>query len=197
MKTIDYYYVPASPWTYLGHERLRQIARKHGAAIALKPFDLGKAFAVSGGLPLGQRPLQRQAYRLVELARWSKHLAMPMVIKPRYFPVAGDPAAKMVLAADKAAGTEAALNLAGTILRGVWADERNIADEATLIAMAGESGLDGAALLAQSAAVQADYDRNTQQAIERQVFGAPWFIYAGEPFWGQDRLEFLDRALAA
>jgi 2-hydroxychromene-2-carboxylate isomerase len=197
MKTITYFFAPASPWTYMGHQRLRQIARKHQAQIQLKPFDLGmKVFPVSGGVPVSQRPPQRQAYRLVELARWSRFLNLPLVIKPKFFPVAADPAARLVIAADQTAGVEKALDLAGRILRGVWADERNIADDGTLIAMANEVGLDGRDLLAKSAHVQTTYDQYSQQAIDQQVFGAPWYVFNGEPFWGQDRLELLDHALS-
>ena len=198
MKTIDYFLAPASPWTYMGHERFRTIARKHGATIALKPFDLGaKIFPISGGVPVGQRSPQRQAYRLLELARWSKFLNLPLVLKPKFFPAPGDPAAKIIIAADQSAGLEKALDLAGRIMRGVWADERNIGDNDTLIAMANEVGLDGRALLLNSADAQSSYDAYSQQAIDRQVFGAPWYVYNGESFWGQDRLELLDHALAS
>ncbi len=70
MKSVDYYMIPSSPWTYLGHDRLAQIAKSHGASIVMKPFDLGRIFPLSGGLPLPKRAPQRQTYRLAELARW-------------------------------------------------------------------------------------------------------------------------------
>jgi len=85
-KTIDYYFSPVSPWTYLGHERFREIARKHGATITVKPVDYGRIFPVSGGLPVAKRPPQRQAYRLVELERWRKHLGVPVNVQPKFFP---------------------------------------------------------------------------------------------------------------
>ena len=75
MKNIEYYFSPSSPWTYLGHQRLVAIAARHQAVIEVLPVDLGgKIFPGSGGLPLGKRAPQRQAYRLVELRRWSAHL---------------------------------------------------------------------------------------------------------------------------
>ena len=68
--TVDYYLAPVSPWTYLGHARFLRLCETAGATVRLHPIDLGRVFPVSGGLPLGQRAPQRQAYRLVELARF-------------------------------------------------------------------------------------------------------------------------------
>ena len=197
MKTIDYFLAPSSPYTYLGHGRLVDMARRHGAHVAVKPFDLGGTiFPASGGLPLSQRPPQRQAYRLVELKRWSLILNAPMNLKPKFFPVAGDDAARLIIAADAGHGADAALRVAGILLKAVWADERNIADRATLVAIAGEAGLDGEDLFTRFEAAQATYQAYTREALQQQVFGAPWYVYQGEPFWGQDRLDFLERALA-
>ena len=112
-KLIDYYFTPISPFTYLGHDRLVAIARKHGATIAVKPINLGDVFPVSGGLPLSKRAPQRQAYRLVELKRWSEHLNMPMKIQPKFFPVNGDLAAAWILAAQEQ-GIVQALVLTGS-----------------------------------------------------------------------------------
>lgn len=197
MKTIRYYMAPQSPWTWLGHDRLIAIAKRHGAAIDLRPADLNRVFPVSGGLPLAKRAPQRQAYRLVELGRWSKFLGVQLNLHPKYFPVAGDDAAKLIIAARETGGDEAGLKLAGALLRAVWVEERNIADAAALRAIASECGLDPAALESAAEAAARIYDRNTEDAIEASVFGAPWYEYRGEPFWGQDRLDFLDRALAA
>lgn len=192
MKTIEYFLAPQSPYCYLGHARLAAIAKKHHANVQLKPTDLGKVFPQSGGLPLGQRPVQRQAYRFHELRRWSTHLGLPMNLKPKFFPVSGDLAARMILAAPTEQG---AFDFAGAVMKAVWADELNIADEGTLVSLANQCGLDGQKMLLESPASQAQYDLYTTEAIEAQVFGAPWFVLNGEPFWGQDRLDFLDRAL--
>ena len=167
-------------------------------SVDVKPVDLGRVFPVSGGLPLKQRAPQRQAYRLVELARWSKHLGLPLNLQPRHFPVSPELASKWILAAQALQGTQGALKLSGALLRAVWAEERNIADADTLAAVAIEQGFD-ATLLAERAGaadIGERYDALTQEAIDRQVFGAPTYIYRDELFWGQDRLDFLDRALA-
>lgn len=195
-KVVDYYCSLVSPWTYLGGPRLEEIARRAGAAVDCKPVDFGKVFPVSGGLPLARRAPQRQAYRLVELKRWRDFLGMGLNLRPRHFPAPEDLAAGVVIAA-KRAGADAG-RLSHAILRAVWAEERDVADAGTLRAIAGENGLDGAALLAAAGtdAVWEEYAANTAEAIGQGVFGAPSYVYRGELFWGQDRLDFLERALA-
>ena len=198
MKTIDYYFSPSSPWTYLGHERLVAIAAKHQAAVRPMPVDLaGRVFPGSGGLPLPQRAPQRQAYRLVELRRWSNYLGIPLNLQPRHFPPKGHDAARLIILADLQAGSDVAMTLAFAIMRALWAEEKDTGDAATLAAIADQCGLPGARMIGELAAADARYAQYTGQAIEAQVFGAPWYTYLGEPFWGQDRLEFLERALAA
>lgn len=196
-KLIDYYMTPISPYVYLGHERFVAIARRHGATIAVKPINLGLVFPVSGGLPLSQRAPQRQAYRLVELSRWSRHLDVPLNLHPRHFPVSADLASRFVLAALERS-TDLALDLAFALGRAVWAEDRNIADAATVTAIAATCGADAPALAARADApdIGTRYAVLTQEAIDRGIFGAPTYVYTGELFWGQDRLDFLDRALA-
>lgn len=196
-KTVEYFLSPQSPWCYLGHQRLVDIARETGAQVELKPFDLGKVFSVSGGLPLAKRAPQRQAYRLVELERWAKHLGLPLNVQPQFFPVSPDAAATLIIAARTSLGADAALALSGAIMRALWAEEKNIADEDTLAQIANLCGFDGRMLLksAQTAGVQEQYERNTEQAIAANVFGVPWYVVDGEGYWGQDRLDFVRRAL--
>ncbi|WP_298834028.1 2-hydroxychromene-2-carboxylate isomerase [uncultured Piscinibacter sp.] len=196
--SVDYYFAPNSPWTYLGHERFAQIAKAAGATVHVLPVDLGgKVFPVSGGLPLSKRAPQRQAYRLVELKRFSEYLARPIVLQPKYFPVNADDAAKLIIAVDMHEGSDAAMRLAGRILRGVWVDERNIADARELAMMLEEEGLPGRRRDdSMSQAVQERYETDTQRAIDAGVFGAPSYVIDGEIFWGQDRLDFVQRRLA-
>ncbi len=195
-RTIDYYLAPQSPWTYLGHERFVAMAHAAGAAVRVLPADYGAIFPVSGGLPLGKRAPQRQAYRLVELRRFSQALNLPMHLQPKYFPVSGDDAARLIIAADIADGAEAALRLTGAVLRACWVQERDIASAQTLAELLAEQGL-AAERLEQSRqpAVLQRYAANTQQAIDAGVFGAPSYVIDGEIFWGQDRLDFVERKL--
>ena len=197
-QTVDYYFAPQSPWAYLGHQRLRDVAKAAGASVRVLPVDLGgKVFPISGGLPLGQRAPQRQAYRLVELKRFSEHLNAPLNLHPRYFPVGGDDASRLIIAADLVHGGQASLDLAVAVLGAVWAQERNIADPAVLGQLLSEQGLSSQVQdRAQSQEVQERYEQYTRQAIDAGVFGAPSYVVEGEIFWGQDRLDFLQRRLS-
>lgn len=195
--TIDYYFAPQSPWTYLGHLRFWDIARAAGAAIRVLPVDLGgQVFPVSGGLPLGKRAPQRQAYRLLELQRFADWLHAPLKLQPKFFPVAGDDAARLIIAVDMHDGTHAAMHITDAVLRAVWVEDRNIADEATLAALLAERELPARRLDdAHSQAAHERYQADTEAAIAAGVFGAPSYVVAGEIFWGQDRLDFLERRL--
>jgi len=194
---VDYYLTPISPFVYLGHARFVELAQRHDATIAVKPINLAQVFPVSGGLPLAKRAPQRQAYRLLEIKRWSSYLHIPMNPNPRFFPVAGDLAPRWILAALEQ-DDELAVNLIGALGRAVWAEDRDIGDAATLSAIARGLGADDAALdeRANAPDTSVHYAMLTQEAIDRGVFGAPTYVFGGELFWGQDRLDFLDRALA-
>ncbi len=194
---IDYYFAPQSPYTYLGHSRFVAAARAADASVQVLPMDLGgKIFPVSGGLPLGQRAPQRLAYRLLELRRFSDYLGLPLNLQPKFFPVAGDAVARMIIAVDQLDGAEAALRFTSAVLAAVWAEDRNIADTAVQAALLAECGLSADRQAeALAPAVQARYEANTQQAIDAGVFGAPSYVLNGEIFWGQDRVDFLARAL--
>ncbi len=196
--SIDYYLAPQSPWTYLGHTRFVRMAEKHGARVNLKPVDLSKVFPVSGGLPLPQRAPQRQAYRLLELARWRDVSGLPLNVQPTHFPVPGEPAARLIVAVQRADGTAAALDLAGRVLAAVWAQQRHIAKADTLAELLAEAALPAARLQEAAApAVQALCEAHTQDAIDAGVFGGPSYVIEGEIFWGQDRLDFVERRLQA
>ncbi len=195
-KTIDYHYALTSPWTYLGGPRFDAIVKRHGASVNWKPIDVRQVFPATGGLPLAKRAPERQAYRLMELKRWRALLEMPLNLHPKHFPVPDELAARVVIAADRAGQDVGPLSNA--ILRAVWAEERDITDGATLVGIAESCGLDDAALLkgADDPAVQAAYQGYTAAAIKRGVFGVPTYVYQDELFWGQDRLDLLDRTMA-
>ncbi len=195
-RSVLYYFAPQSPWTYLGHTRLVALLRQSRREVSLLPADLGKVFPLSGGLPLPKRAPQRQAYRLVELKRFAEHLGVPLNVQPRYFPVDGNPAALLITAVQHRDGTEAAMALTGAVLAACWAQERDIANEGTLLELLAECDLPDERL-AQSHQTDtlARYDANTQAAIDAGVFGAPTYVIDGEMFWGQDRLEFVARKL--
>ena len=193
---VTVYYALQSPWTYLGWARLRELVARTGAAAQYRPVQSGPMFEASGTLPLAKRPKQRQAYRLMELRRWRDHLGVPLNLHPKHFPVNESLAARMAIAHGQQGGDIAALS--GAMMSAVWAEERDLADRATLLEIAREQGAEGESLLeaAQGQAVQSAYDANTRLAIEQGVFGMPTFVIGDELFWGQDRLDFVARALA-
>ncbi len=195
---IDYIFAPQSPWTYLGHARFVTMVQAARAEVRVMPVDLGQIFPVSGGLPLGKRAPQRQAYRLVELQRFAAWLDLPIHLQPAYFPVAGDDAARLIIAVDMADGAPAALRITAAVLAAVWAQQRNIADAQVLAQLLAECGL-ASERLAQShaSAVQQRYSAYTRSAMDSGVFGAPTYCVGGEMFWGQDRLDFVERRLRA
>ncbi len=197
-KHIDTYISLVSPWTHLGWDRLHAIARRHRSSVAYFPIDTGVVFAATGGVPLPQRSPERRAYRLAELARWKAYLgAEDFNIEPKHFPVRPDQAGQMAIAA-RAGGANVG-GLCRAILRAVWCEERDIADRETLAAIAAAEGFDGAALLAagDDPAMAERYRADSEAAIARGVFGAPTYVVGDQLFWGQDRLDFLDRLLAA
>lgn len=197
---IDYYASLNSPWTHLGAARIEAMAAKHGASLRIWPVDFGTIFAASGGLPLPKRAPQRQAYRLLELKRHSEHLQLPLNLQPKYFPVAADDAARLIIAVDMHDGCAAAMTISAAIFSAVWVQERNIADATVLAGLLNACSLKPERLAeAHAPEVQAAYDANTRQAIDIGVFGAPTYVLHGqagsEMFWGQDRLDFVERKL--
>jgi 2-hydroxychromene-2-carboxylate isomerase len=193
---LEYYLSLQSPWTWLGHDKLYDIANRFGIKVNCRPVDFGAIFAQSGGLPLPKRAPQRQAYRLLELERWRKKLGVPLNMQPKYFPASESLAAHVVTAVSKEA--DDAGKLAGAILRAVWVEDRVIGDEATLKEIISSCGLNADDLLARAGEPEVEqiWQENTAQAIASNVFGAPSYIFDGELFWGQDRLEFLEAKIA-
>lgn len=195
-KTVDYYFAAQSPWTYLGHARLAELAQAARAVIRVLPADFGKIFAASGGLPLPKRAPQRQAYRLAELARFRDFLQQPLILQPRYFPVAADDAARMIVAVDLHDGAAAAMRISAAVFGAVWVQQRDIASAETLAQLLHEQSLPAARLAdSRSQTVHDQYAANTEAAIAVGVFGAPSYCIDGEIFWGQDRLDFVARKL--
>jgi 2-hydroxychromene-2-carboxylate isomerase len=195
---VDYYVSLNSPWTHLGAARIEAMTARHGASMRIFPVDFGTIFAASGGLPLPKRAPQRQAYRLMELRRWRDALAIPIVIEPRHFPSRELPAASCVVAVRETIGDVPAIALAHRVLKALWQEEKDPGDPATLSALIAEVGLDADAVMALGAEPRWAERRmaDSAAALRRGVFGAPSFVIDDEIFWGQDRLEFVERRLA-
>lgn len=193
---ISYYYSHMSPWTFMGHDRLIELAGRHGRTIDFVPISTQLIFPKTGGLPLAKRPPERRAYRNVELKRWSRLLNVPLNLAPRYFPTDDKPAARLAQVA-KAHGADVAA-LSAAIMRACWLEERDIGDLETLRAIARDAGLDADALLEEAQSPGADemLEAAAERALADGCFGVPWYVYQGEPFWGQDRLDLLEWTLS-
>ena len=195
---IDYYASLNSPWTHLGAARIEGMAYAAGATMRIYPVDFGTIFAGSGGLPLPRRSTQRQAYRLQELARWGDVLGVPINIQPKHFPSSEALSSSCVIAVRETMGDAPAIKLAHAVLKGVWQRELNTGDPETLATLIVECGLDADAVMQLGVdpkwAVMREAD--TAAALARGVFGAPSYVIGDDIFWGQDRLEFVQRRLA-
>jgi 2-hydroxychromene-2-carboxylate isomerase len=203
MITVSCYYSLSSPWAYFAGPKIQDIVRRHRVKLVLKPYDFQEVAPKTGGVPIRTRPEPRRTYHALELDRWRKYLGMPLNLEPEHYPADGKPAGWnkpagwMVIAAQEA-GLDAPL-LSHALLRALWAEERDTSKPEVRRAVAIENGMDGDKLVAAetSAPVQALYQRYSDEAVEYGVFGAPTYIVDGERFWGQDRLDFLDRKLDA
>lgn len=198
MTTVDYYFTLNSPWSYLGAHRLMAMTKAAKATVNVKPARYGPIFAATGGLALAKRSPQRQAYRLMELKRWREHLGIPIVSEPKHFPSDEVAATRLVIAA--AMQGHDALSFATELGRGLWELDLTLSDPGAIAGAAVRAGLDLAAVrsdAAADAALDTIWDKNTEEGLARGVFGAPAYVLpSGEIFWGQDRLEFLERALS-
>lgn len=199
MPTVTYYMTLNSPWSYLGSQLFADMARRHGVGVDVRPVKFGVIFPQTGGLPLPKRAPARQAYRLQELKRWRDHRGLPIVIQPKHFPSDEAPGTRLVIAA-KLAGHDAH-RLATELGRAIWEREENAGEWSVIQAAAARAGLDADAIR-KAAPADAELDRlhddYTAGALAKGVFGAPtYYLESGEFFWGQDRLDFVERALGA
>jgi 2-hydroxychromene-2-carboxylate isomerase len=195
--TVDYYMTLTSPWTYIGSAPLAAIASRNGVSVNVKPCRFGPIFEQTGGLPLPKRSPQRRAYRMMELKRWREVRGLPLTLEPKHFPCDDAAATRLVISA-KLQGKDAH-KLSVELGRALWEREESLADPAAIAAAAQRAGLDAAALRAlgpSDAELDALHQRYTEEALNAGVFGAPSYVLpSGEIFWGQDRLELLERAL--
>lgn len=195
MAQIDYFFTPVSPFVYLAGDRLERLAERQGARIRYIPLDATALFPRTGGQVLAERHESRKAYRLQELARWSKRLGMKLDLQPMFFPVNPAPASYAIIAAAAAGGGDLGA-LVRAFPRAVWAEGRNIAEDEVVKAILAENGFDPA-VADRGMFMAADvYMRNLDEAVARGVFGLPFYIVGEERFWGQDRLDLLEEHLA-
>jgi 2-hydroxychromene-2-carboxylate isomerase len=194
-RQIDYYFSLQSPWAYIGHKLFREVVDTYHLEVKHKPVVLVDLFSETGGLPLLKRHPVRQRYRMVELQRWRDKRGLQFKLQPANWPFNARLADGLVIAAIEAGhDPDPFLRRA---FAGIWEDEFNLADEATLVRLADQSGLPGKALVERSRSEDIGniYEQNRQDALAADVFGSPAYVLDGEVFWGQDRIELLADAL--
>jgi 2-hydroxychromene-2-carboxylate isomerase len=194
-RQVDYYFSLQSPWAYIGHQAFREVVDRHGLKVNHKPLVLVELFSETGGLPLTKRHPVRQRYRMMELQRWRDKRGLKFHLQPSNWPFSARLADGVVIAAIEAGhDPDPFLRRA---FPAIWEDQLSLADTATLIRLADESGLPGKQLVERSPseAITAVYEQNRQDALAADVFGSPVYVLDGEVFWGQDRIELLADAL--
>ncbi len=196
MPHIDYFFATISPFTYLAGTRLEEIAARHGATITYKPMDLPQVFARTGGVMPKDRHVSRQEYRLQELRRAVAKSGMAFNPQPAFWPTNMAPSSYALIAAQKAGGGDLGA-LAHGLTRACWVEEKNIAEDDVIADCLETAGFDRGLTLTGMLAGAEVYAANTEEAVKRGVFGAPFYITDGDQrFWGQDRLDDLDAHLA-
>ncbi|ETW13864.1 2-hydroxychromene-2-carboxylate isomerase [Roseivivax marinus] len=196
MPHIDYFFSTLSPFSYLAGLRLEEIAAERGATITYKPMDIIALFARTGGTPPAQRHPSRQEYRAQEILRQSKKTGLPMSLAPTFWPTNPAPSSYAIIAAQRAGGGNVGA-LVHAILRACWAENRDIAEDGVIRGALEEAGFDPTLASSGLLAGAEIYASNLEEAIARGAFGSPFYITGDEQrFWGQDRLDDLDRHLA-
>lgn len=196
MAHIDLFFSTLSPYAYLAGNRAEEVAAKHGATLTYKPFDILALFPRTGGTPPKDRHASRVEYRAQELVRQARKLDMPFNLQPAHWPTNGAPSSYAFIAAQNAGGGDLG-KLMHAICRAVWAEEKDIAEDAVVRACLEEAGFDPG-LADSGLLVGAEtYAANLEEAVERGVFGSPFYITdSGQRFWGQDRIDHLDAHLS-
>lgn len=192
---IDFYFDFSSPYGYLASTQIDALAGKHGRTVTWRPFLLGAAFKTTGQRPLTEQPL-RGPYSLHDFHRSARLLGVPFKM-PEPFPFPSLVACRAFywLADGDAAGAK---KLARAVYAAAFADGRDVRSVEAVAALAAPLGIDPDALRAacDDPAVKDRLRAATEDAMARGVFGSPFFIVDGEPFWGHDRLQQLDRWLS-
>jgi 2-hydroxychromene-2-carboxylate isomerase len=193
---IEYFYSAHSAYAYLGAWELDRIAAQTGWRVQHRPFDFGPVIAAAGGKRFGERSQAHLDYFFGrEMVRWAAWRGLPMI---RHRPTYHDNPLALANGMIIAAGPDAD-RLSRAILQAHWRDDADIADCAAMHALARSLDLDADELIAtaQSDEVQRRHQLNTAEAIARNVFGSPTYFVRGDMFYGQDRLEMVEAAIAA
>ncbi len=192
---VELFFDFSSPYGYLASRLLPAIATRHGRELRWRPMMLGPALAATGGKPLVQIPLKGD-YALRDLPRTARFLGVPFRL-PSRFPIVTLAVARAFYWLE-ATAAERAVPFAAAAFAAYFVADRDIADRAVVGELLAEVGADAAAGLAAIAtpAVKDRLRAVTEEAVARGAFGSPFVFVDGEPFWGVDRLDQVERWLA-
>ena len=192
---IEFFLDFSSPYGYFASTRISGLAAKHGRTVVWRPILLGAVFKVTGGAPLPSLPL-KGAYGLRDMTRSARYHDIPFKI-PSVFPVPTQAPARIVYWVEQTTPDKVeAVVLA--LYRAYFVEDQDISKAETSAAAVAKAGLDPAQALAATnePSIKERLKNETQAAIERGVFGSPYVIVDGEPFWGMDRFDQVERWLA-
>ena len=194
MLKIEYYMSHGSPWTFLGHKRINEIATENNCELIILPVNYGEIFPVTGGLPVNKRSIQRQKYRLQELRRWSEFLKINLNIEPKFFPSRSLLPSLAIISA-KMLNYGNVMEIAYKIMEGLWTKQLDIDDVLTLKSIISKIIPTADELIdhTNQKIVADEIKKNTEKALNSQVFGAPTYVIDDQVFWGQDRLDLVER----
>jgi 2-hydroxychromene-2-carboxylate isomerase len=193
---VEFYFEFASPYGYLASTRIDALAARHGREVSWRPIMLGAAFKLTGAQPLVRTPLKGD-YMRRDLPRVARVLDVPFRAPP-VMPANSLAASRACIWLAQDSPKEAK-TLAQAIFHAHWGEGRDIARPDDIAEIAEPLGIERTTLLAAVAdpAIKERLKEATAAAIERGVFGSPFVIIDGEPFWGADRLDQVERWLAA
>lgn len=194
-KTVEFFFDFGSPYTYLAYHQLPKIAARHGATVIWRPILLGGVFQATGNKSPMEVPAKGQ-YSLIDLQRWAQHFGVPLQMNP-HFPINTLPLMRGAVAMQLRSEVEFQRYVA-VIFRAMFENPRNLNQPEEVAAVLAENGMDPTAFvdLINAPAAKEKLKENTAQAVARGVFGAPTFFVGEQMFWGQDRLDFVEQALA-
>ena len=191
---IQFYYDFASPFGYMAATRISAIAARHDRAVEWRPILLGAVFKVTGGMPLPSVPLKGE-YSRRDMER-SARLAKIAFKLPSKFPISSQSPARVIYSLE-AEGPDRQEEVTLALYNAYMVNDRDISSPEITADVAAGLGLDRQKILDTIAdpAMKEKLKTETDAAIARGVFGSPYIIADGEPFWGFDRLEHVDRWL--
>ncbi|NLC02463.1 MAG: 2-hydroxychromene-2-carboxylate isomerase [Pseudomonas formosensis] len=192
-KQVEFYFDVGSPASYLAWTQIAQLAERHGAEVVYQPMLLGGVFKATGNASPASVPAKGR-YTRIDFERFARRYQVPFAQNP-FFPIN---TMQLMRGAVALLDGDQFQPYADAVFRAIWVEGQNMGDPDVVARVLGGQGFDVAGLLQQinDPAVKERLRQITERAIERGVFGAPTFFVGDEMFFGQDRLDFVEAALA-